>query len=144
METRIDYENIANKGISLMLMMDTYINKVTTLEERILFLVSRRVSQINLTENCFDLQKPKTIYLVDDDAIENYYKFEYSHLFTEREKIALNFSELLTSISNHRISDCFFDAMKSAFTQNEILDLIFFVNQTNSWNRLTITMAKHQ
>lgn len=61
-----------------------------------------------------------------------------SKLFTEREKAALEWAELLTKISAHGVEDSAFDKARTFFSEKELSDLTFAVATINMWNRFGV------
>jgi alkylhydroperoxidase family enzyme len=64
-----------------------------------------------------------------------------SKIYSDRERAGLEFAESLTHISAHPVSDEHFVRMKALFSDKEIVDLVFAINNINSWNRLNITLS---
>jgi alkylhydroperoxidase family enzyme len=62
--------------------------------------------------------------------------FATSELFSEREKLAIEFSELF-ALDHHKIDAEFFDRLHANFTDEEILDLTFCTARYMAFGRLT-------
>jgi alkylhydroperoxidase family enzyme len=58
--------------------------------------------------------------------------------FTERERAALEWTEILTFISEEDVSDEVYDDMLVHFTEKELVDLSLAIILINGWNRLAI------
>jgi alkylhydroperoxidase family enzyme len=61
-----------------------------------------------------------------------------SNLFSPRERAALNWAEILTTLPPHGVSDADFDAARAEFSEKELADLTFCVMAINGWNRASI------
>jgi alkylhydroperoxidase family enzyme len=62
-----------------------------------------------------------------------------SPLYTERERAALALCEAMTLISESQVPDDVWSEARSAFTVQELAQLIFAITAINAWNRLMIT-----
>lgn len=62
-----------------------------------------------------------------------------SPLFSAREKAALAFTEALTQIGVHGVSDALYRSVAEHFSDVEISELNFAIVAINAWNRLGIT-----
>jgi alkylhydroperoxidase family enzyme len=65
--------------------------------------------------------------------------WEESPLFTEKERVALRWTEELTLIADTGASSEAFEALKERFSEEEIGWLILAAVQINSWNRIAIS-----
>jgi AhpD family alkylhydroperoxidase len=62
-------------------------------------------------------------------------------LFTERERAALEWSELVTSASRSRVADPLQAAVRHWFTDIEIVNLTMVVVVTAAWNQIEVTFS---
>jgi alkylhydroperoxidase family enzyme len=65
--------------------------------------------------------------------------WEESPLFTDKERVALRWTEELTLIADTGASSEAFEALKEHFSDEEIGWLILAAVQINSWNRIAIS-----
>ena len=109
------------------------------LEHSLLHLVRLRASQINGCAYCVDLhthearaegETEQRLYLV---AV-----WRESRAFTERERVALAWTEAVTLISQGGVSDALYDEARAQFSDEELVKLTTAVNVINSWNRLAV------
>jgi alkylhydroperoxidase family enzyme len=64
-----------------------------------------------------------------------------TRLYSQRERAALNWAETMTElVGNHVNRDADFDALKSQFSDQEIVELSWVIAQINAWNRMAIGM----
>ena len=61
-----------------------------------------------------------------------------SPLFSERERAALAWTEVLTRIPEHGVSDEIFQQVREQFSEKEISDLTFIIMTINAWNRANV------
>ena len=61
-----------------------------------------------------------------------------SNLYSERERAALAWAELLTNISTTHAPDHVYDEARSQFSEKELADLSIAIAMINAWNRLAI------
>lgn len=141
MNNRINYYKIAKEALANMMTMENYLG-TTTLDKKLMELVKIRVSQINGCAFCINMHTAETrkngeteqrIYLLN--------AWKETSLYTPAERAALHFAETLSVISAHDISDELFEATRQYFDEKEFTDLVILINQINSWNRLSISMA---
>ena len=103
-------------------------------------LVKIRASQINGCAYCLDMHAA--------DAIKAGEKHERLHVlagwreaptwFDDRERAALDFTEAVTKIGPHGVSDDTYDAAAEQFSEAELGALLFLVMTSNAWNRLAV------
>lgn len=138
MEQRI---NVFEKGQSAMRAMyglSTYLAK-STVEQPLLNLIYFRVSQINGCAYCLDMhskdlrakgETEQRLYLLD--------AWREAPMYTERERVALAWTEALTQIKGGQVSDAIYDEVKQQFNEAEIIDLTLAVITINGYNRINI------
>ncbi|MGH6979707.1 MAG: carboxymuconolactone decarboxylase family protein, partial [Stellaceae bacterium] len=56
--------------------------------------------------------------------------------FTPRERAALAWTEAVTRLSQHPVSEELFNATREHFSEKEIVDLTLAIIAINGWNRL--------
>lgn len=142
MKNRIDYYTIAKSGMQKMLSMENYLTKDTDLSATLIELVKIRVSQINGCAYCIDIHASEARKLGEtEQRIYLLSAWKETDLYNDREKMALEIAESLTLIYNHSFDEKMYSKALSHFTEKELIDLILLVNQVNSWNRLSLSMA---
>lgn len=109
------------------------------LERKLLDLVKIRASQINGCAFC--------IVMHTNDARKHGESDEWMHLlnawreapiYSARERAALAWTEAVTLISKHHVSDQVYDEARQHFSEKEIIDLTAAVIAINAWNRAAI------
>lgn len=64
---------------------------------------------------------------------------EAGHLFSERERAALAWTETVTCVSATGVPDEAFHAVRAAFEEKELVDLTMAISLMNSFNRMAIS-----
>ena len=105
-------------------------------------LVKTRVSQLNGCAFCVDmhvrdLRKHKEPW----QRINSLSTWRETGLYSARERAALNWAETMTRMVEHHGSrDADFDLLKGQFSDQEIVELCWFIAQINAWNRMAVGM----
>ena len=105
-------------------------------------LVKTRVSQLNGCAFCVDmhvrdLRKHKEPW----QRINSLSTWRETGLYSARERAALNWAETMTRMVEHHGSrDADFDLLKGQFSDQEIVELSWFIAQINAWNRMAVGM----
>lgn len=105
-------------------------------------LIKIRVSQMNGCLFCLDMhikeaRKSKEAEL----RVHHVAVWHESKLFTEKEKAALEWAELLTHLPVYGITDEHFAKVKTQFDDKEISDLSFAIAMINLWNRFGVAFT---
>lgn len=111
------------------------------LGHRLVDLVWLRASQVNGCALCIDMHWQE---LIADDADARHLNavagWREAPFFSERERAALAWAELVTRIPQADPDDAAFAALKAQFSDEEIAELTFAVAVINAWNRLNVAM----
>ncbi len=111
----------------------------TTIETHIRELVELRTSQLNGCAFCVDMHvKMAKIHGERELRLHHVAIWRESTLFSPRERAALAWTEVLTNIPAHGVSDDIYDSVRTQFSEKELSDLTFLVGAINSWNRLNV------
>ena len=115
------------------------LTKTSTIEEKIQDLISIRASQINGCGFCVDMHvKQATIHGERALRLHHVAIWRESTLFSPRERAALAWTEALTSLPPHGVSDEVFDKVRTQLSEKELSDLTFAVMAINAWNRVNV------
>jgi AhpD family alkylhydroperoxidase len=111
----------------------------SAIEQGLRDLVHIRASQINGCAFCLDMHvKEATIHGERPLRLHHLAVWRESPLFTGRERAALNWTEALTRLGEHGVSDATYAETLEALNPQEISDLTMVVMEINGWNRLSI------
>lgn len=100
-------------------------------------LITVRVSQINHCPFCVDLNAFRTLQLIDNEKkLEELPSFQESALFSEKEKVALAYAEMIT-ITDRNVTKETYERLRLFYTENEVIELtalISFQNLSSKFN----------
>lgn len=105
-------------------------------------LIKLRASQINGCNFCIDMHSKEA--KIDGERELRLYHLSSWHespLFNQKERLALEWTEVITNIATHKVSDELFGKMKENFSDKEIVDMTAMIGLINSWNRFAITFG---
>jgi AhpD family alkylhydroperoxidase len=110
-----------------------------TIEVGLRDLVNIRASQINGCAFCLDMHsKEAKIHGERELRLYHVAIWRESTLFSPRERAALTWTEAVTTLSPHGVSDADYETARAEFSEKELVDLTFCVMAINGWNRASI------
>lgn len=139
MQPRIDYAKYAAEAMQSMLALEKYISGCG-LDEKLIHLTKMRASQINGCAYCIDMhsidaraigESEQRLYALD--------AWRETPFFSERERAALQWTEVITLVSETHVPDSAFEEVKKYFSEKEIVDLTIVATTINMWNRVAIS-----
>jgi len=136
---RIAFNQIPKEMVAQLMAMETYLN--TSIEDmQLLELMRLRVAQINKCGYCIDMHFKELRHAGETDLRINMLSiWKETSFFTVKEMAVLAFTEALTEISHHEISDAMYQELSSYFSTEEICNLTAAIAQINAWTRLVRT-----
>lgn len=100
-----------------------------------------RVSQINGCAFCIDMHWHDLIKLgADPRHVNAVAGWREAPFFSDRERAALRWAELVTNIPHTDPSDEEFARLRTQFSDAEIADLSYVIVVINSWNLLNVSL----
>jgi AhpD family alkylhydroperoxidase len=109
------------------------------LEPSLLELVKIRASQINGCAYCIDMHtKDARAAGETEQRIYGLSAWRESPYYTDRERSALEWTEVLTLIAQDHVPDEVYERVRPHFTEKELVDLTLAVVEINGWNRFAI------
>jgi AhpD family alkylhydroperoxidase len=136
---RIDYAKLSPQATHALYALEKALSE-SPVGHTIINLVKVRASQLNGCLFCLDMHS-KEAKLRGERELRLYHLslWRESSLFDERERAALEWTELLTRPdAAHGISDEAFAALSAHFSEREVSDLTLAIAAINAWNRLGI------
>ena len=139
MQQRIAYSQVAPDAVRAMLGLESYVRQ-SSLEPSLRELVKLRASQINGCAYCIDMhtkdarargESEQRLYLLD--------AWREAPFYTEREQAALEWTEVVTLITEGHVPDEVYERVRKHFTEQELANLTLAVVAINGWNRLSIS-----
>jgi len=136
---RLPYFQLAPKAFQGLLDLSATVHK-SSLGTRLVDLVLLRVSQINGCGFCIDMHWRD---LVRQDADPRHLNalagWREAPFFSERERAALRWSEIVTATPHSDASDEEFARLREQFSDQEIAELGFTIAVINAWNLLNVS-----
>ena len=138
MQTRLDYGKAAPGSVQAMYKLQKYVDD-SGLEHSLLELVKTRVSQINGCAFCVDMHtKDARAAGETEQRLYGLSAWREAPFYTDRERAALAWAEVVTNISQTHASDEEYEAARSHFDDEELVKLTMAIITINGWNRLSI------
>lgn len=136
---KIDCFKVAPKGMNHILKMEDYLKKETTIEPRLQELIKIRASQINGCAYCLNMHTEDALKLGEtNQRIFLLNAWQETNAFTHKEKIVLEFVEKTTLIADYHLDEDVYEDLSHYFSDKEIVDLVLYVIQINTWNRINV------
>jgi AhpD family alkylhydroperoxidase len=138
MERRMNYVKASPATYQGLLALQAVVNK-SGLEKPLLELIKIRASQINKCAFCLHMhtrdarkigETEERIYLID--------AWRESPLYTERERAALAWTEVLTLLPQTGAPDDVYAQVAAQFSEPEIAELTLAISAINAWNRFGV------
>lgn len=109
------------------------------LDMSLVYLVKIRASQLNGCHFCINLNLIDALKSGEQqERLNQLMYWRATDVFTPREKAALAWTETLTLIHLHGVSDSDYMDIREFFSEKEVVDLMAVIAAINSWNRLCI------
>ena len=138
MKSRLNYSKILPDGMRFMNELDNY-SQNCGLEASLLDLIKLRASQINGCAYCIDMHsKDARTNGETEQRLYNLSAWRDTPFYTERERAALAFTEVITSIEGKRSQfDEVYEQAREQFSDEELVKIMIAVVTINAWNRFT-------
>jgi AhpD family alkylhydroperoxidase len=136
---RLDYAALAPDALRVLRGVEQYV-KQSGLERSLLHLVKLRASYMNGCAYCVDMHT-KEARAVGESEQRLYALpvWRETPFFTPRERTALAWTEAVTAIGEHDVTNELHAAALDQFTELELVNLTMAVIAINSWNRMATT-----
>src|SRR5215469_14770204 len=134
MNPRINYDQHSPNLIKKLLELSQL--NAESLDRSLIDLVHIRASQINGCAFCLDMHvKEAKIHGERELRVHHVSIWRESTLFSARERAALAWTEVLTRLPEHGVSDEIYTRVREQFSEKELSDLTCAVMAINGWNR---------
>lgn len=111
----------------------------SAIEPAIRHLVEIRASQVNGCAFCLDMHvKQAKIHGERELRLHHVAIWRESTLFAPRERAALAWTEVLTTLPAQGVPDDLYERVRTQLSEKEISDLTFIVMSINAWNRINV------
>ncbi|MCC6194154.1 MAG: carboxymuconolactone decarboxylase family protein [Burkholderiales bacterium] len=138
MKQRIDYRTASPEAFKAMLGIEAHV-RGCGLEHSLLELVKTRVSQINGCAYCLDMHtKDARAAQETEQRLYVLPAWREAPFYTDRERAALAWTEAVTQLPAHGVSDELYAEARRHFDEKALVDLTLAIIGINGWNRLAI------
>ena len=139
MKSRLNYAEVAPNAMKGMIELEKYVHE-SGLERALYELVKTRASQINRCAYCLDMHTKDAREAGEtEQRLYGLSAWQESPFYTEKERAALEWTEVITQISENDVSDSLYEATRKHFNEEEMLALTMAIIAINGWNRLAIS-----
>ncbi|HEY8448446.1 MAG TPA: carboxymuconolactone decarboxylase family protein [Thermomicrobiales bacterium] len=140
MQPRMRYAEVAPGAVQAMRQLDSYVRQ-SGLEPSLIELVKIRASQINGCAYCIDMHTKDARAIGETE--QRIYMLsvwrEAPHLYTERERAAMEWTEAVTLVADGHVPDDVYERVRQHFDEAELVNLTMAVIAINGWNRIAIS-----
>jgi AhpD family alkylhydroperoxidase len=136
MSQRLDYATVAPAAFGAMLQLERHVRQ-SGIEESLLHLLKLRASQLNGCAYCVDMHsKDARAAGESEQRLHLLTVWREAPCYTERERAALDWTEVVTRIGEGLMSDEVFESVRREFGEEELVELTLAIIAINGWNRL--------
>lgn len=138
MNNRANYQKQNPQAVNAMMALERAL-KENSLPSNLIDLVKIRASQLNGCLFCVDMHS-KEAKIHGERELRLYHLpiWRESPLFTEKEKAAFEWTELLTRFNEHGAEDQDYQKLAAHYSEKEIVDLTLTIAAINAWNRVGV------
>ena len=138
MKNRINYSKVLPEGLQYINALDDY-SQNCGIEPSLLDLIKMRASQINGCAYCIDMHsKDARSNGETEQRLYNLSAWRETPFYTERERAALAFTEVVTLMADQRSAfEAVCEQARTQFSDEELVKLMIAVVTINAWNRFT-------
>ena len=132
---RLDHWSVAPAAMQGMLALQSVVD-ATGLDAGLRLLVTLRVSQLNGCAFCTNMHAGEArAHGETEQRLQLVAVWREATVFTARERAALHWTEALTKLASAHVTDADFAAVRSQFSELEIVHLTLAIVTINGWNR---------
>ncbi len=111
------------------------------LDQKLLYLVQMRASQINGCAYCLDMHsKDARAAGETEQRLYSLEAWRETSFYSDRERAALEWTEDVTLVSETHVPDSVYEVVHAQFSEEEIKTLTLAVAMINLWNRLNVAL----
>ena len=137
MEQRISFQDTTKGYLESLFGISKQLSR-SGLDQKILELLSYRVSQINGCAYCLDMHHKDAIHHGEtEQRLHSLPAWRECPYYSEAERAALQMADALTT--NCDVDDATYAILEKHFSKAQIADLALAIAATNTWNRINKT-----
>jgi AhpD family alkylhydroperoxidase len=142
MAERINVHEVAPDAYKAMGTLQHFVNQ-SPLPRTLLELVRMRASQLNGCAYCLDMHSKDAVALgIPAQKLFVLDAWREAPFYSERERVALQWTEALTLIAEDQVPDEVYEAVRPHFSDRELIELTMAIVTINGWNRLAISFRQ--
>ncbi|RUR94798.1 carboxymuconolactone decarboxylase family protein [Pectobacterium polaris] len=139
---RLPYQTLSPEAYQGLTLTKKALDK-SSLGKQLIELVYLRISQINGCAFCLEMHAAALrAGGVPDAKLDSLAGWRVSDHFSERERVALAWTESLVDVARSHAPDEDFEPLKAHFSDTEVADLSFAISLMSAFNRLAIGMRQ--
>ncbi|MFJ5455495.1 carboxymuconolactone decarboxylase family protein [Pectobacterium jejuense] len=139
---RLPYQTLSPEAYQGLTLTKKALDK-SSLGKPLIELVYLRISQINGCAFCLEMHAAALrAGGVPDAKLDSLAGWRVSDHFSERERVALAWTESLVDVARSHAPDEDFEPLKVHFSDKEVADLSFAISLMSAFNRLAIGMRQ--
>ncbi|WP_174866771.1 carboxymuconolactone decarboxylase family protein [Pectobacterium polaris] len=139
---RLPYQTLSPEAYQGLTLTKKALDK-SSLGKPLIELVYLRISQINGCAFCLEMHAAALrAGGVPDAKLDSLAGWRVSDHFSERERVALAWTESLVDVARSHAPDEDFEPLKAHFSDTEVADLSFAISLMSAFNRLAIGMCQ--
>ncbi|HEX5183552.1 MAG TPA: carboxymuconolactone decarboxylase family protein [Allosphingosinicella sp.] len=134
---RIDWPSAAPEAMKALMALEKAI--AAKVDRKLFHLIKLRASQMNGCAYCIAMHVKEA--LADGEPIQRLTLLDAwheSHLYDERERAALEWTEAVTHIADGHAPREIYDRLAASFSPEEVANLTLAATAINAWNRVAI------
>jgi len=138
-KARIEYAELGHEPLRSMYAIERYLHD-SGIDVKLLHMLKLRASQINGCAYCIDMHWKDAIAV--GETTQRLYGLDAwreSPYYTEKERAALEWTEVVTLVSETHVPDDVYERVRTQFSDKEIVDLTIATGMINMWNRIAIS-----
>ncbi len=138
MRTALHYKDTAPQAFQGLMTIWRH-TRASGLEASLLHLVELRASQLNGCAYCMDMHATEALQAGEAPRrLATVAGWRDAPFFSPRERAALEWTEALTDLGRHGVTDALYAQVREAFTEAETVHLTVAITLINAWNRLGV------
>ncbi len=138
-EQRLKFAEVSPEGLGAMRGVEHYLNVGSGLQPVLLELVRLRASLMNGCEFCIGMHRRELAkHNEPESRVAAVARWSESNAFTETERAALAWTEVVTNVQDGHVPEEAFAAVREHFSDKELVDLTVAIASINAWNRIAI------
>lgn len=139
---RLDYRKLGREGYQLLGQLGQ-LGKKGSLGHVLIELVKLRASQINHCAYCVNMHANLLRKEGEsEERIQSVVVWEEATCFTAREKAAFAWTESVTLVADTSVPDEVYEEARTAFNEQELVDLTLAITTINAHNRLAVAFRR--